>query len=492
MTLKRAIIVSLGLLALPLAGAEAQTAGPDLRGTAGLGDGSASDIAPAEAEDAAAPVSPVYTNVHALRLSGNNAVAETGSTGLGASRRATPVRPFSDRIAAVRRLQPPGLTRADDGVFGGDTAFDQAQGLRVGTFTILPEMTVTGGATDNAAGTARGKGGGFYRFAPQVSARSDWSRHQLDLSLRGSYAGYPDDAAQADKSLNASASLRLDVSEGTTISTGLGYSFSQEDAGTAETASGSDNVQQYTGSLSGTRDLGLLSVTLRGAFDRNVYESAAGSASQDGRDNTVYTASLRLDGNTGAVLAPFAEGSALLRRYDKACSDALCEKRDANGYQLRGGVTVDAGPKLRGEIGAGWRVEQLDDNRLKDLAGLIADGSIVWSPTRLTTVTAGLGTQFASTDIDGSSGSIIYSGDLRIAHSFSDRLAGELGAGYSYRTYEGVPIEERTLTGRASATFALTRNVALLTTYSYRSFDSSTAGADYDENRIEAGVRIRH
>lgn len=492
MTFNRAILLGLSLVVSSLSGAEAQTAGQGLRGTSDVQGSSDLTNEPASAQDAAAPTSPAYTNVHALRLSGNSAAVETGSTGLGATGRTVPVRPFADRVEAVRRLQPTGISRADDGVFAGDTTFDQAEGFRVGTFTILPELTVTGGATDNASGTVGGKSAGFYRFAPSVSARSNWSRHQLDLSLRGSYSGYQDDATDADKSLNTSAALRVDVSEGTTLNGQVGYNLSQEDSGTAETDSGSDNVHQYNASLSGTRDAGILSVTLRGALDRSTYDSTSGSVSQDGRNNTVYSASLRLDGNTGAVLAPFAESSLLLRRYDTTCSDALCEKRDANGYQLRGGVTVDAGPKLRGEIGAGWRLERLDDNRLKDLAGLIADGSIVWSPTRLTTVTAGLGTQFASTDIDGASGSIIYSGDLRIAHSFYDRIAGELGAGYSYRTYEGVSIDETTITGRASATYALTRNVALQTTYSYRSFDSSTPGADYDENRIEAGIRIRH
>ncbi|MEO0980382.1 MAG: outer membrane beta-barrel protein, partial [Pseudomonadota bacterium] len=211
-----------------------------------------------------------------------------------------------------------------------------------------------------------------------------------------------------------------------------------------------------------------------------------------GRDNTLYSANLRLDMDTGSVFTPFVEGSLLLRRFDEACSDSLCEKRDANGYQLRGGLSIASGPKITGNIGVGWRIEDIEDDRLDDLSGLVVDGSLVWSPSRLTTVTAGLGTNFVATDIDTSSGSIIYSGDLRVAHAFSDRLVAETGVGYSYRTYEGVSIEEKTLTGFGGVTFALTRNTALIVDYTHRRFDSSQDGSDYTENAIEAGVRFRH
>ncbi|MCV0429676.1 MAG: outer membrane beta-barrel protein, partial [Roseibium sp.] len=144
------------------------------------------------------------------------------------------------------------------------------------------------------------------------------------------------------------------------------------------------------------------------------------------------------------------------------------------------------------ELGVGWRIEDIEDDRLDNLSGLVVDGSLVWSPSRLTTITAGVGTSFQATDIDGASGSIIYSGDIRLAHAFSDRFVGETGVGYSYRTYEGVSIEESTLTGFGGLTFALTQNVALTADYTHRRFDSSQDGSDYTENAIEAGLRFRH
>ncbi|GGB32216.1 hypothetical protein GCM10011316_00400 [Roseibium aquae] len=382
----------------------------------------------------------------------------------------------------------------DNNVFGGDTEFDAAEGFRVGTFTIFPEFTVSGGWTDNRSQTANGDSGKLYTIAPNITARSEWARHQLDFALRGTYTGFPDANDDDDPNLTVSSSLRLDLSAATSATGDVSYSYSREDRSSAESANGASDIHILSGSLSATRAAGLLRLTGSVGADRTIYTNDdTGSATDtSARDNTLYSAGLRLQSNGGGVLSPFAEAAALARRFDRDCTDAACENRASTGYELRGGAVIDAGPKVAGEIAAGWRVENLEDNRLDPLSGMLIDASLVWSPSRLTTVTAGLGTDFATTDIDGASGSIIYSGDLRLARGFTSRLVGEVGVGYSYRTYQGVAIDERTFTGLAGLTYALTSTLALTADYTYRDFDSSQAGADYTENRIEAGIRIRH
>lgn len=488
--MRRLLHLTLCLAFLQATPAAAQTALTDLRGT---GDPDESQDTSANSDQAGSnsQTNPTQSNVFSLRDTLNAAEAETGSSGLGGNGRVLPIRPFSDRIAAVSRAVPVGAGGNEDGVFDGDTSFDAPEGIRLGSFTLTPQLTMTTGWTDNTARAAGGTGGWLYRISPDFALTSDWSRHQFDASLRGTYTGYPDNSDDNDATVSAAANLRLDVSAATQVTAGLAYTYSREEDGSAESTSGTDHVQTLSGSLNASRSVGIIAATASLGADKNIYTSDGGT-SESGRDNTVYSLGLRLDGNTGSMFSPFVDGALLLRRFDESCTDALCEKRDANGYQLRGGVTIASGPKLTGEVGAGWRIEDIDDDRLDNLSGLIVDASLVWSPTRLTTVTAGLGTSFEATDIDGASGSIIYSGDLRLAHAFGDRFVGETGLGYSYRTYEGVSIEESTLTGFGGLTFALTQNVALTTTYTHRRFDSSQDGADYNENSIEAGLRFRH
>lgn len=468
--------------------AHAQDAGPALRGSV------VDDALDPLADDADPELAPREENRETALGRSNAATAEQGSTGLRLGNRAVAVRPFSDRLAAVSRNGNGSGAVLDTGVYSGDTTFDEPRGLRVGTFTVLPELTITGGWTDNQARSTSGSSGQLYRISPNITATSGWARHQLDLALRGTFVGYPDSSNNDETTAQASARLRLDVSNRTSADVGLSYNYSQEDSSSAESANGSDDVHSIALDLGATRDAGLVSITATTGVNRSIYtaDNNGGSSNSNARDNTLYSAGLRLSSNNGGVVAPFAEGSFLLRRFDKTCSDALCEDRNSKGYSLRGGVSIASGPKLNGEIGAGYRVEDLDDKRLDDIAGLTLDASLVWSPSRLTTVTAGLGTSFETTDIDGASGSIIYSGDIRLAHGFSDRLSGELGVGYQQRVYEGVSVEERTTTGLVGMTYALTRNVAVTTQYTYRNFESSNNANDYSENSIEAGIRFRH
>ncbi len=467
----------------------AQTAVPDLRGSVASEDARAAEEA-AEQEARADEPNPAQSEVFALRSTINAAEAETDSSGLGTNGQVLPIRPFSDRIAAVSRAAAVSGAEIDTGIFDGDTTFDAAEGIRLGSFTFTPQLTLSTGWTDNTSGSSTGSSGGLYTISPDLALISNWSRHQFDASLRGTYVGYPENADDNDGSISAATNLRLDVSDATRADAGLSYSYSREEDGSAESSGGVDHIQVFSGTIGATRQVGIVAATASLGADKSVYTSDTNSES--GRDNTLYSANLRLDGNTGSVLSPFVEGSLLLRRYDEACGDELCEKRNANGYQLRGGMVIAAGPKMTGELGAGWRIEDIEDDRLENLSGLVVTGSLVWSPSRLTTITAGAGTSFEATDIDGASGSIIYSGDLRLAHAFNDRFVGETGIGYSYRTYEGVSIEEQTMSGFGGLTYALTQNLALTANYTHRRFDSSDAGSDYTENAVEAGVRFRH
>lgn len=415
-----------------------------------------------------------------LRL--NTAMAEEGSDGLGGGARVVRVEPFSSRIAAVSASQ--GGSLADE-AFSGDTTFDQAEGLRLGTFTVLPEVTIMGVLSDNLSQSRSKTDGTSYSISPNLSATSNWSRHQLDFGLRGTFSEDSRKGKDASKSLDMDAALRLDVGDETTVNARVNYGLSQEGGSTAEAGyvESDEHTHSYGGELGVTRQAGIVGVTLRGAIDRAVYDD------DKSRNNTVYTASLRMDAETGAIISPFAEGSVFTRRYDEKTSG---DSRNSKGYQLRTGLAIGSGSKLNGEVGVGWRQEVLEDDALDDLAGLTVDGSLVWSPTRLTTVTAGLSSSFEATTLAQSSGSILYAGDLRVAHGFSDRLVGDAGVGFRLRHYDGVSIEEQTLTATMGTTFALTKNAALLTRYNYRKFLSSEAGSGYDQSTIEAGIRIRH
>lgn len=405
------------------------------------------------------------------------------------------VQPFSVRVLAVTRRTSAGDSGPiGDEVFDGETVRDRPQGIRVGTFLLYPELYTGIGWSDNVDNETGGRSGPLYRINPSLRGQSDWLRHSLTFSLSGTYTGYPDQPDDDNPTGSASVDLALDVADGTVFGIGGRYSLTMEDASSAESGGTDQDVHSLGGSLSLRRSLGLVGVELRGDVDHTSYTNSTGETTDatSDRNNTVLSASLRLDGLAGAMISPFAEATALSRIYDTTCADPFnCEDRNATGYALRAGLVYDGGSKLRGEISIGWRSEDLEDGSLPNLEGLLLDGSLIWSPTRLTTVTGTLSTSFDASTIPGASGSILYSGDVRVAHAFSDALVGEIGVGYSERRYQGISLEERQTIATAGVTWAVTDHVALLTNYTYTRFTNSDPGGDYDSNTIEAGVRIR-
>ncbi|MBA4612356.1 outer membrane beta-barrel protein [Stappia taiwanensis] len=408
--------------------------------------------------------------------------------------RQRPIQPFAERVRAVQRRTPAGNRAVlDDTVYAGDTLRDQPSGIRLGSFLLYPELAVGIGWTDNRANDANGTPGPSYIVAPTLRLESNWSRHSLGVNFRGSYIGYGDDAVDDDPNITTDALLQLDLSERTQVDLDARYGLSLEDRGSAESSGTGQDVHEFGTGVALRRSLGLIGAVLSGRVDSTHYTGRDGSASEGNRDNALFTAALRIDGQTGARFQPFVEGSGFKRRYFEQCSDPTqCADRNSVGYGLRAGFTFNGGSKWSGDLSAGWRAEHLDDPRLKVLQGLTVDGSLIWSPTRLTTVTALLGTNFAPSTISGTPGSVIYSTDLRIAHGFSDALSGEVGVGYSLRDYTGIMLKEKEARATTALTWAFTSKVALQARYTFRRFISTTPGSGYSSNAIEAGLRFRH
>lgn len=401
---------------------------------------------------------------------------------------------FSQRVEAASRLsRASGGVTADEGVFDGETEQDRPDGFQLGSLRLTPSFDAGLGWTDNAEQARGGRPDGFYSVDTAVGVTSDWDRHELGLELRGSLRAFFREPDNNQPVIAAGGNLRLDMGELTTAELDGVYSFSREERSSAENevATGRTNsVQGMGGRFSFSRQVALVQVRSGLGAERTVYGGQTSGAQP--RDNTVFDATLRTSFDNGAVFEPYLEGGFLYRKYDESChGDPSCFDRTSRGYLVKTGLTVDRGPKLRGEFGVGYRAEYLNDNRLDALQGLVFDGAFVWSPTRRDTVTVSAVTSFAGTNIDGSSGSILYAGDARYAHQFSPDLVGDIQLGYTYRTYQDVNTVEHEGTGSLGLAWAFSKDAALISRYTFQAFDSSSSDGSYTSSLIEAGLRIR-
>ena len=366
-------------------------------------------------------------------------------------------------------------------------------GVRVSTFLIRPSIEIGVSATDNAALTPRKKGAVGLLVAPDVEITSDWSRHALEARLRGSAIYYGDEEID-EREGSAEVRGRYDVSSRTNLNAALGYRTDLDRYTDPETPTGAvERPARHLlyGEAGATHRFNRLSVTATGRVERSIYDDVAvaggGTVSRSDLDNTDY--GLRLRGAYEmAAVSPFAEIAGGMTHYDQAGAG---RRRDSLWGELRGGIMVDLGPKLEGEVSLGYRREQARDPAVKDLDALIAAAALMWSPRRLTEVRLDLSTDTRPTSLPGSAGSVVYAGTLTFSRQLREALSAEAGVGVDYERFAGISRDQIGYRGFLGFTYNFSRSLALVGRYEYERVDGSDPAADAEANTVSLRVRLR-
>ncbi|MCW1843319.1 outer membrane beta-barrel protein [Prosthecomicrobium hirschii] len=418
----------------------------------------------------------------------------TGALTTGALRPATPA--HATEPAPPADPVPPGLRRTDeDPLADTDEPYAQ-QGFRAGGFLLRPALEIGLGRTTNAAASTTGQPGAVLSFAPELRAASDWSRHALEFDLRGSYLAYPADRSLDQPSANLKAAGRVDLADGMRLDLKAGYAVSRQSSGSAENPSGTavpSTATTVAGSAGFTRDAGLIFLTLRTDLESTRYsggtlQGGGPIADAASRDNDRVIGALRTGFHLSPALTPYVEVQASRRSYGEPAAAKL---RDADGRAVKAGAELDFGPILRGDLSVGWASESPAGPKLGDLTGATFDGSLIWSPTRLTRVTLTAKTAFEPTTLAGSPGSIARTVGVTVNQQFGRQMAAEAGLSATDRRYQGLPLEERSTTAKAGLTWSFNPNVQAFLRTQYDRFHSTTAGADYDVGTVTIGLRLQ-
>jgi hypothetical protein len=367
-------------------------------------------------------------------------------------------------------------------------------GVRLGTFLLRPAVEIGVSATDNADGGEDKDGAIGLAVAPEIVIRSDWSRHQLDADFRGTGIFYGDEEID-EREAEARVEGRYDLSSTTALGASAYYQYdldSYTDPDTPSAAVERPPVHSFGSELSATRTVSRIGFTVRGAIDRDIHEDVAldggGTADRGELDNTRYSVALRTSYELAPTFTPFLEVVAGRRVFDDRFDSGGFE-RDSRWGELRGGLIVDMGPKISGEIAVGYRHEILEDDDLDDIDAVTVNAGILWSPRRLTEVRLNLATTVEPTSAADSSGSVIYAGTLSVSRQLQPRLRIEAGASVEAEHFIGIGRDDTTIGGFAAVSYALNRNAAIIARYDYEQIISDAPGADSEENII--GVRVR-
>ncbi|MCZ8184551.1 MAG: outer membrane beta-barrel protein [Beijerinckiaceae bacterium] len=369
-------------------------------------------------------------------------------------------------------------------------------GIRARGFILRPAIEISGGYDTNAARSATAaRGSPLYRTEGELAATSDWTRHQLDLSLRGAYTGYTaiDNANRPEGDVRAA--LRLDATRDLALEAALSARVDTENPTNVNLPAGTSKRVPYYNfgtALGATQRFGRLSIGLRGTLDRALYsdvESGGVTVSQESRNLVTYGLRLRAGYEVTPGITPFAEIGLDNRVHDLAV-DAGGFRRDSRGVTLRAGSTFELARNLTGEAGAGYTFRHYEDARLAYLRAPVIDAALTWSASPLTTLNLRAQSEIVETTLANSAGGIAYRGTMTLTHAFLRNFTATATLGLSRTDYEGVNRVETGLNAGMRLEYRFNRLVALRGSYAFERLTVNTPGENYQAHTFLLGMRL--
>ena len=375
-----------------------------------------------------------------------------------------------------------------------DTAFDPL-GIRTGGFVFYPELYTRMITTNNLFATKSNKKSDYAaEFTPRFRLRSDWNNHELELFGTLTRTNWRNFTTENTTEYELRARGRLDITSRTSFEGGMRYEQKMEGRGSNELPDSASRPAVTTeAELYAQLDhrFNRLGLRLRGQVIRNAFDDVAlnSGAIQDNhiRDYDEHLLALRTNYEFSPRFSLFADTGIGERVFKK--------RRDGGGF-LQGskswlgavGTSVEFTSNLNFLGRVGYAKANPDEASLVDLKGIIYDASLIWTPTRLTTVTLKGGTELEETTQTGSPGSINRTVSLELVNSWTHRLTSTLSSEYEVRDYAGIVQTDTELTLGVDAAYLFSRSWVLDAGYEFTLIDGSNA---YSANEFHLGLKWR-
>lgn len=372
-------------------------------------------------------------------------------------------------------------------------------GMHVGSFLLRSAVELTGGADSNPSRAYGGSAASaLFVVAPEMQLRSDWNRHALDVDLRGSYTWLESVPSLDRPNLEAKANGRIDVTSQDRIDLQNRFLLSTDYPGSPNLQAGIAKLPIFT-SVGATAGYGhtfnRLDISLKGTIDRTTYQESlltdGTTFSNSDRNYDQYGVQLRGSYELNPGLKPFAELDVDSREHDLAF-DRSGLQRDSNGITPRVGAKLDFAGELRGELSVGYTDRTYKDPSFQDLRGTIIDGSMVWSPTGLTSATLTAQSFANESVLAGVSGVLTQNYAIQVDHAFRRWLIGTAKLGFGTDDYVTSPRLDHRALASLGLTYKIDRNLQLKGEMRREWLHSNIAGNDYTANVFLAGMRLQN
>jgi hypothetical protein len=334
-------------------------------------------------------------------------------------------------------------------------------GINAGAFRLRPAIEVSGGYDSLPHRTPHTLPSSYAVVAPELLVNSNWSRHEVTASVKGSYSDYFQTPELTRPAADARVTGRLDVTRDTRLLFDASFLLGTDNPG-------SPNIQAdlkrlpifvtFGGSAGIAQHFNRLDVTFKGIAERTVYQQSTfvdgETASNDDRNFNRFGGELRTSYEVMPGVKPFVELGADERVHDIVV-DSSGQMRDSHGGYGKAGTSFEFTRLLTGEMSLGYLTRTYRDPTLPDLSGLLVDGALLWSATPLTTFKLTGKTTANETTVVGVSGIFTREVGLEVAHAFRRWLIVTLKLTAALDDYKGSPREDERYAASLGVAYAL-------------------------------------
>lgn len=221
----------------------------------------------------------------------------------------------------------------------------------------------------------------------------------------------------------------------------------------------------------------------------DIADGTGGIVNNDDQDYLESNASVRLAYTFNPGLYIYTEGSYVDQDYGSDIDDTGFQ-RSNNGYTIKAGAIYDLTSHIRleGSIGNQWI--NADDRRFVDVSDVIYTASLIYRPTRQTSLTIATERGLDSTDLDGTVAVLETNYSLQLEHYLRPHILLSSGLTYEIEEFQGVNVEQNTLTATVGLQYILNRHARIITSYQFSDIETD-GGGSYQENLFRIGMNLR-
>ncbi len=373
-------------------------------------------------------------------------------------------------------------------------------GVRAGAFLLFPKLVLGGGATDNALATnANERSSAIATLAPSLTARSQWSRHALEIGGGAQLRRYSSSDSENETAWWLDARGRLDALESSRIEFGVHAGKRYEDRLEANAPVGAVKPASYI---------------VKEAFVRGVYELTRvrfilasdvmdldyadelrftnGTVSHDNRDQTLLGASARGEVAISPNFALFAQGGYRASKY-KDKLPAIGFNRDSDEASVALGASIDSNALIRGEIAVGYLQRDYASAAYGTISGLYVKAHAEYFPTSLITITAAAERSVEDSAFLGTGGYFSNKASLRADYELRRNLVLSAEGGYGYDDFRSFDRRDRVKEALAEVRYLMNRKMTVNAQLKYTARDSRGlfARPDYDVLRVACTLTVQ-